>query len=257
MSAAASGTDATAVRYAVDFGAGEPVFREGDLGTEMYIIQTGQVEIVRRVGDEDRQMAVLERGDFFGEMALLESLPRTATRAHPHPDPPAAHQRLDLRSDAAGQPGDRGADDAQAVAAAARDRPSAPRGAGHRRRGEQPTPDRPPTPRRRTPSSGWCIHESGMEFPLSAGDETMVGRRDPVTGIFPDIDLSPVDPQRAVSRRHAKLFRRDGKLYASEEIGTMNGTFVKETRLEKGVPVEVRPGDELRFGVVAVRFQSG
>ena len=35
---------------------------------------------------------------------------------------------------------------------------------------------------------------SGMEFPLSAGPETTVGRKDPVTGIYPDVDLSPLDP---------------------------------------------------------------
>ena len=60
-----------------------------------------------------------------------------------------------------------------------------------------------------------------------------------------------------MSRRHAKLVRRGDRLYASEEIGTMNGTFVNQARLEKGVPAEVRPGDELRFGVVAVRFHFG
>ena len=255
MSGTASGTDTTAVRYAVDFGAGEPVFREGDLGTDMYIIQTGQVEIVRRVGDEDRQMAVLERGDFFGEMALLENLPRTASALTLTPtrllringstfdqmlqDNPEIAVRMMRKLSRRLRETDRLLHEAPGTAA-----------------GEQPTPDRPPTLAAHAVER--LVHqESGMAFPLSAGDETMVGRRDPVTGIFPDIDLSPVDPQRAVSRRHAKLFRRDGKLYASEEIGTMNGTFVKGTRLKKGVPAEVLPGDELQFGVVALRFQSG
>ena len=255
MTAAAAGTGSTAVRYAVDFGAGEPVFREGDLGTEMYIIQTGQVEIVRRVGSEDRQVAVLERGDFFGEMALLEDLPRTASVLTLTPtrllringstfdqmlqDNPEIAVRMMRKLSRRLRETDRLLHEALGTGA-----------------GEQPTPDRPPTHAFHAVER--LLHPpSGMEFPLSAGDETMVGRRDPVTGIFPDVDLSPVDPQRAVSRRHAKLFRRDGKLYASEEIGTMNGTFVQGTRLEKGVPAEVHPGDELQFGVVAVQFQSG
>ena len=54
-------------------------FREGDLGTEMYIINEGKVEILNQVGDEEQVLAVLEKGDFFGEMSVLEDLPRAAT----------------------------------------------------------------------------------------------------------------------------------------------------------------------------------
>ena len=55
------------------------VFRDGDLGTEMYIIQEGQVEILQEVSGEERRIAVLDKGDFFGEMAILEELPRNAS----------------------------------------------------------------------------------------------------------------------------------------------------------------------------------
>ena len=77
--------------------------------------------------------------------------------------------------------------------------------------------------------------ESGMEFAIVLNGDTMVGRKDPVTGIYPEVDLTPVDTQRSISRRHAKLFRRDDKLYLCEEIGTMNGTFVNGERLATGV----------------------
>ena len=55
------------------------IFREGDLGTEMYIIQDGQVEILRSLDGEERVLSVLDKGDFFGEMSVLEDLPRTAS----------------------------------------------------------------------------------------------------------------------------------------------------------------------------------
>ncbi len=42
--------------------------------------------------------------------------------------------------------------------------------------------------------------KSEMEFLLAAGPETTIGRRDPVTGIDPDVDLTPVDTQRSISR---------------------------------------------------------
>src|ERR1700710_2581111 len=65
--------------YAVEVKAGEYVFREGDLGTEMYIINDGKVEILNQVGDEEQVLALLEKGDFFGEMSVLEDLPRAAS----------------------------------------------------------------------------------------------------------------------------------------------------------------------------------
>src|SRR6187397_2375283 len=63
----------------VDLPAGEMVFREGDLGTEMYIVHEGQIEILKSMQDGDRQLALLEKGDFFGEMSILEDLPRAAS----------------------------------------------------------------------------------------------------------------------------------------------------------------------------------
>jgi predicted component of type VI protein secretion system len=66
---------------------------------------------------------------------------------------------------------------------------------------------------------------------------------------------TPVDTQRSISRRHAKIYRRGSKFFFGEEIGTMNSTFINGARLETGVPAEVRPGDELRCGMVTLRFE--
>ena len=68
------------------------------------------------------------------------------------------------------------------------------------------------------------------------------------------LDLSPIDGQRSISRRHATVLRQDGKLFVREEIGTMNGTFVNEKRIETGVPVEIQDGDEVRFGLVKTKL---
>ena len=63
----------------VQFAPGEIIFSEGDVGGEMFILQTGRVEIVKLIGGEDRRLAILEKGDFFGEMSMLEEMPRNAT----------------------------------------------------------------------------------------------------------------------------------------------------------------------------------
>ena len=58
---------------------GEIIVREGEMGREMYVIQRGAVEVVKSMSGRNVVLATLERGSFFGEMSLLESLPRNAT----------------------------------------------------------------------------------------------------------------------------------------------------------------------------------
>jgi pSer/pThr/pTyr-binding forkhead associated (FHA) protein len=93
--------------------------------------------------------------------------------------------------------------------------------------------------------------------PLAAGAETFIGRYDAATGIHPDIDLKPVDTDRSISRRHAKIVQHDNRYFVVEEIGTTNGTFVNRRRVEKGTEVEFRDGDEVQFGLVKTVFRNG
>lgn len=58
---------------------GEIIFREGDDGDRMYVIQTGKVRITKKVQAGNMLISVLESGDVFGEMALVDRLPRSAT----------------------------------------------------------------------------------------------------------------------------------------------------------------------------------
>ena len=66
-------------RFARDFQPGTVLFEEGQPGEYMYVVQTGEVEIRRRVGETERVLAVLPPGEFFGEMAILNGRPRSAT----------------------------------------------------------------------------------------------------------------------------------------------------------------------------------
>jgi CRP/FNR family cyclic AMP-dependent transcriptional regulator len=65
--------------YGRDFPAGGVVFEEGDPGSRMYVIQSGEVRILKRIGTRDITLARLAAGEAFGEMALLEGQPRSAT----------------------------------------------------------------------------------------------------------------------------------------------------------------------------------
>jgi len=55
------------------------IFSEGQPGNELYIIQKGQVRISKIVDDKEVMLAILKPGDIFGEMALIENKPRTAS----------------------------------------------------------------------------------------------------------------------------------------------------------------------------------
>lgn len=63
-----------------EYAAGEVVFRAGQTGAGMYIIQRGEVDIVMLLDDgSEKKLVTLGDRQFFGELALLESVPRTAT----------------------------------------------------------------------------------------------------------------------------------------------------------------------------------
>ncbi len=59
--------------------AGEVIVKQGASGSSLYLVARGVIRVSRQDGGDTRDMATLMAGDFFGEMALLHSTPRTAT----------------------------------------------------------------------------------------------------------------------------------------------------------------------------------
>lgn len=68
-----------AAESARSFTSGEVIFLEGDDSREMFIVLEGTVEVVKKHARGEIKLATIERGEFLGEMSLLESLPRSAT----------------------------------------------------------------------------------------------------------------------------------------------------------------------------------
>jgi len=67
-------------KFIKDYKPGEIIFRENDAGDRMYVILEGQVSIFKSIAaSSNRLLITLQKGDFFGEMALLEGLPRSAS----------------------------------------------------------------------------------------------------------------------------------------------------------------------------------
>ena len=234
--------------------AGDVIFSQGDLGTEMYIIQEGEVDIIKKINGESHLLSKLEKGDFFGEMAVLESVSRTAdaiavveTRVlvingarfdemlRKNPEVAVRiirkySQRLREANALLEKLVGREVDADQGAVDATTSMPA-----------EKATRHR------------LVDVATGTAFFFSKGDETMIGRADPVTGILPDIDLTMVDANRSVSRRHAKIIRSGDEYFMLEEVGTVNGTYVNDQRIPTGVPVTLHDTDLVKIGLIAMK----
>ena len=66
-------------KYGQTLEAGRMLFKEGDQGDTMYIIQKGRIKITKRVNNVEKILMVLGKGEFFGEMAIIRQTPRTAS----------------------------------------------------------------------------------------------------------------------------------------------------------------------------------
>jgi CRP-like cAMP-binding protein len=273
--------------FTVRFKKGVTIYHEGDLGSEMFVVQSGAVRIFRDIAGVRQELSIMEKGDFFGELAVLEGLPRTAS-AEALDDVELieinsttfdkmirgnieiavrmlrklsnrlqeANHKIDLLARATA--GGRHAAPAR-VAAVDMDRPSeAPPPSA-----EMPPPrgvQAPPKPITEVDvpdgALALLVLEGGSRhFPIT-GPVALIGRYDPVTGTRPEIDLTQVDINRSVSRRHARIVLEDGGFMLAEEVGALNGTFVNGQRLTAGKPAAIKSGDRLGLGMVSLLFKA-
>jgi CRP/FNR family cyclic AMP-dependent transcriptional regulator len=66
-------------RFGETYAVGAVLFREGEPGKHMYVIQSGRVQLTRKVRGREAHLATLPAGEFFGEMAIINKQPRSAT----------------------------------------------------------------------------------------------------------------------------------------------------------------------------------
>jgi serine/threonine protein kinase len=93
------------------------------------------------------------------------------------------------------------------------------------------------------------VLSSGQPIPLT-GDLMVVGRQDPILGIYPEINLA----DKTVGRRHAYLRNQQGK-FTVEDLNALNKTRLNGVTLTPHEERTLKDGDILRFGSVEVRFE--
>ncbi len=243
--------------FMIRYEAGAPIFAEGDAGTTMYIVQAGTVQLFREIDGEKRPVGTLEKGDFFGEMSILEGLPRTIA-AEAIEDAELIEinstifdkmirgnieiairmlRKLSIRL----RDVERALSDAGGTA-----RPKGHGAGGGAFKQKQ-----------KSPTTGLRLEsvDNGTTYALSTG-ETLIGRYDPVTELRPDIDVTDLDLKRTVSRRHARVLRGGAGYSVIEEVGALNGTFVNGERLVPGQSHPLVDGDRLSVGTVHLTFRT-
>jgi len=247
---------------------GTVLFNEGDEGEEMYFVRSGKVAIKKRVPHGEVVVAVLEKGDFFGEMAVLERIPRTAgaemveegdlivigsdilaDMLKEHPEIAVRMLRkysLRLRETT------KQFEELAARSESAARGPVGPTGATVERSVAEPP--RAAVPDQVEALAFFISKASGNVFPVFKAD-SLIGRYDSVTGQTPEVDLTHEDSARNISRRHARVVVRDGKPFVAEEIGTMNGTYLNGQRLATGVLTPIKDGDEVTLCRLTLTFK--
>ncbi len=89
-----------------------------------------------------------------------------------------------------------------------------------------------------------------VEMPLHKA--VHLGRLDPAQGIFPEIDLTSEAAGMGISRRHARIFKRQG-MAVVEDLGSANGTFLNGKRLVPYLFEPLQDGDLLQLGRLLVK----
>jgi len=96
----------------------------------------------------------------------------------------------------------------------------------------------------------------GSTLDIPAKEEVVIGREDPISEVFPDLDLTGLGGmEQGVSRKHA-VIHRSGADYTVEDMGSTNGTYVNRKKVQPNVPQAIKPGDEIRFGKLAFSFKA-
>ena len=242
---------------------GDYIFREGDEGDEMYIIQKGRVSIQKVIAGKKTPISVLEKGDFFGEMSVLERLPRTADaealedadlitiNSQTFGEMIRSNPEIAVRMLRKYSMRMREFSDQLELLMVSRDGAPAEVPTGE---GISQAPPTPTIPSKETARAYFVAKNSGKMYHVYK-DEVLLGRYDSVTGHRPEVDLTEEDVNRNVSRRHARLVHRQGAYYVAEEIGSMNGTYLNGKKLSTGVLTPIQDGDELLLCRVPLTFK--
>ena len=245
-------------QYTVTFDQGETIYTQSDSGNCMFVIKDGEVTLQKTAKEEIMDVGTLGKGDFFGELSILENCPRTETaRAGTNCTLVVIHRNMFVKMLKSNME----------IAIRMLQKFST------KMRVSEETVDRLFKRVTELESQAASITQPNLQLPrekkilgklvsissnrvfILSNDRNLVGRYDPVTGIKPEVDLTYEDDTRSVSRRHAVIFRKNNNFFVQEEIGVLNGTFVNGTKARSSSDqIPVHDQDMVNIGMLAFKF---
>jgi pSer/pThr/pTyr-binding forkhead associated (FHA) protein len=97
---------------------------------------------------------------------------------------------------------------------------------------------------------------TGVVIQLPNAVQAAIGRADPVSGFFPEVDLTPHGAlDNGVGRKHARLFVQSGQILL-EDLDSTNGTKINGQKLAPRQPQTLRDGDQVALGSMVLRFSD-
>ena len=117
-----------------------------------------------------------------------------------------------------------------------------------------PPPAAPAAARSALAPARLTVASSGAVLPLPAGSQALVGRSDPVSNFYPDVDLGPHGAlDNGVGRRQLRLFVQGGQVMV-EDLDSTNGTVLNGQKLAPRQPQPLRNGDQILAGKLLLRY---
>ena len=107
-------------------------------------------------------------------------------------------------------------------------------------------------------TGSFVIQNSNISLPIPQGiTEAIIGREDPASNIFPEIDLDPYGGHEAgVGRQHARLVIEAG-LVCMIDLSSVNGSYINNNKIIPGQPQPIQDGDEVRLGHLTLIYHAG
>ena len=243
-------------QYTITFEENETIYSQGEPGNCMFVVKEGQVETFKMAHNVREKADRLEKGDFFGELSILEHCPRYDTACaltdvvvvviHRNTFVKMLKANMEIairilqKLSAKLRHTEEKLDDALSRLA---------------KQENQNVQTTRTTPKLAKNTVAKLIAVKSKRIFELTKDRNLAGRYDPVTCTKPEIDLTHEDDNRSVSRRHAVILRKGNQFYVQEEMGVLNGTFVDGKKIsssEELVPIQNL--DTLNIGMVAFRF---
>jgi len=252
-------------KYLTEYSKGDTVYLQGEMQENFYIINKGKIQLNSKT---DLVLAVLSKGDFFGEESLIESqnakytvkviedatlikIPYTQLTEMLKKSPDIALKILKKLS----EKNLRIVDTVLDYGTKTNETTGSISNTDSKDKTTPPPYENIDDEKLSKDIKAYLVIQKSNRLVQLEKKDTSIGRKDFTTGFIPDIDLTKEDDEKYISRKHASISFSDGDFYFSEEPGAVNGTFLNGNKIDTGIKYKIKNGDKLTLCHIDVTFK--